>query len=511
MLVMLLLLVLVVVLAVALASTCAKRKWEKLVRARVFVAPTSPSALAFQTVLRGVDTSFFMIPDVPVVFVFREDKIDFARLCEGLSRTLDQLPIAAGRVRMGEQLLEISCQGSAGCLLEHIVREDEDCPQVDLPAGEYVRFGIADPLAPQEPFGRPLLLATLTHFKQGCCLYVKFNHSLFDGFSMVQFMHLWSQETTAGTTNTEFAMDCNHAYPDNVHVAVSKQDLACKMTVGGAIHFLLAISWKYYSDQVVDFEFTLEQWTRLKSELSAQLQPGEWISSYEAMMGLALQCQTNTERRDLFTRVIVNIRARSALYAGNYFGNALGMHTYQALQSDTAAQAALRLHDSLRTCLLPENLSELERTSAIPQVLETHRPSPLGGKLLGGRLGLVERARYVAGWEQGILHGGVITNSWVGYDWTKVQFGTSQTSASFMKVPLFRSPRQLLIAPITTSTFVLRVSMRPSDMQAFKKRMLASNVGFTITEDRNAMGYFPLWSTHYLSSTLCELFDRVSS
>ncbi|KAH9261033.1 hypothetical protein BASA81_000737 [Batrachochytrium salamandrivorans] len=472
---MLMLMLVIVVLAVALASTCAKRKWEKIVQSRVFVMPTSPSAQTFQTLLRGVDTSFFMVPDVPVVFVFREDKINFSQLYEGLVRTLNQLPIAAGRVRLGQEALEISCENSSGCLLEFIVREEEDCPPIDLPASAYIRFGIADPLIPQEPFGRPLLSATLTHFKQGCCLYVKFNHALFDGFSMVQFMHLWDQETTTPTTTTTFAMDCNHAYPTNIHIPVTKQDLASKMTISGAISFLLGISWKYYTDQVVDFEFTLEQWTQLKTELSNQLQPGEWISSYEAMMGLALQCQTNTERKDLFTKVIINIRARSALYAENYLGNALGMHTYQALQSDTAAQSALRLHDSLRTCLLAENLIELERTNAIPQQLETHRPSALWGRLLGGRLDVVERARYVFGWEQSVLYGGVIINSWVGYDWTKVQFATKQTSASFIKVPLFRSPRQLLIVPMTNSKFVLRASMRPSNMLEFKKRMLASN------------------------------------
>jgi hypothetical protein len=96
----------------------------------------------------------------------------------------------------------------------------------------------------------------------------------------------------------------------------------------------------------------------------------------------------------------------------------------------------------------------------------------------------------------------VVVNSWVGYPWTKVNFGLEQ-DASFMRVPpSFRSPRQINVAPVSDTLFCLRASLRPWEMRKFKQYLLESEVGFVVREHRNCAAYFPLWDTHYWTCTL---------
>ena len=166
---------------------------------REFVLPTTPSARAFSTRLRGQDVHFFQLMDVSVVYAFKGD-IDFGALKAALERTLDAYPLAASRIREGaDGYFEATNVDSAGAVLELCVAPANDCmPAADAPTDAWTRFTEGVYAFDREPIERPLLRARLTKFAGGaggCVLAVALSHCIADGQSFAEFMERWSRET----------------------------------------------------------------------------------------------------------------------------------------------------------------------------------------------------------------------------------------------------------------------------------------------------------------------------
>jgi len=494
-------------------------RWKRVSTRSTYVLPTDESALAFTTELQGVDTGFFLVPDVPVVWIWRTDKLDFEHLKLGLQRTLNRIPIAAGKLVIGSEKLEITMKGSRGCYIRHQLRETEAMPSSSAPSSAWSKYGIFDTLIPAEPFDRPFLCATLTHFKTGSCLYVNFSHALMDGAAMSMFMQVWSFETnavasrdSASTTTQEPPkdVDCDHHFRGTT-VKLDKDDESRYMSFFQAIQFIRAIAWNYYTQQVVDFEFNSDTWGKIKDQVHQGLDKGQWVSSYEAIMGLVLSCigaaRTQNGHTKTDVRAIVNIRGRSSLFSPRYFGNALGMHEFTVGSTAASSEVARDLHDTLRDAL--KAVTPLEKAVLIPQHFETHRPTPVIGRLFGGRLDYVQRARYVLGWERSSVSDSYIINSWVGYPWLEVQFATGKDADEMRVPPAFRSPRQSFVCPIAKDKYQLRVSLPRNEINTFRSALKKSGFDFRETENQNAVWYFPLINLDFLSS--CVYSARLNS
>ena len=83
-----------------------------------YVLPSDPQAQGYRTELTGFDVSFFLLNDVPVIWVWKDRWIDYTALRSGLVKTLNRIPAAAGRIRAGDSVIEISVLESDGAVLE---------------------------------------------------------------------------------------------------------------------------------------------------------------------------------------------------------------------------------------------------------------------------------------------------------------------------------------------------------------------------------------------------------
>lgn len=120
--------------------------------------------------------------------------------------------------------------------------------------------------------------------------------------------------------------------------------------------------------------------------MQSELSEGQWVSSFEAIMGLAVRGITEADEKDLETRAIVNLRGRSDVFTPNYCGNGFGFHEFTAKQTDSAAQTALNLHDSLRLAL-KSDLHSIEKFALIPEQVSTishdiNNPTPFCNRIV---------------------------------------------------------------------------------------------------------------------------------
>lgn len=456
----------------------------------VMVTPTTDAAGAYETELNNLDSAFFLVPDVPVVWVWKTEQLDFERLRMGLQRTLNRIPTAAGRIRAGKNRMMVSNVGSAGCLLE--LQKDKRMPDEDAHSSAWCKYGVLEPIIPREPIDVPLVTATLTHFDEGgSSLYVRFSHVLMDGASMVAFMQMWSWETGLAHYSAETLKhtlpaqsppqpECSHALPAK-DIPLSTVDLEQRLTLFRTLRFFAMVCYNRVMDEVADFEFTLESWDELKRSVQQNLPKGSWVSSYEAFMGLVLQSMAKAEKRETYeARAVVNIRGRSPLFCKEYFGVGLSVHKMEGLPvDDNASTTAHAIHKSLREAL--KDTTEMEKLVKLPEAFGAI-DTGLMGRLLDGRERAIDRARFLAVWENCIAENKCVINSWVGYPWLEMNFGMEGGKASrpnYMRVPPeFRFRRHIHIAPVSETRFQLRMQLPAALMADFRRELAASGFPF---------------------------------
>jgi hypothetical protein len=449
---------------------------------RVFVQPTTHEARNFTTELNGLDSGFFLLGEVPIVWVWKEKKLDFELLRQGLQRVLNRVPIAAGRVRAGARAMEVTTVGSEGVLFEFQLAKT--MPSEEDTADAWKTFGPPSPMIPLEPIAVPLIHATLTHFESGgCSLFVRFSHLLTDGSGMVSFMHLWSWET-ALATNSDDALStalpssspsdviCGHQLRSGLDSSdLAQKDLDGRLTIAQTFKFMLSFVRISVTDEVADFEFTLDQFNELKRTVQSNLSKDQWVSSYEAFMALVLKSLAKADgKSNIDTAAVVNIRGRSKLFPQNYFGVGLSVHEIKGLNTtESVAKTAFALHESLRNGL--EEMTAMEKLVLIPEKWQASNLGSLGS-LLNGREGMLSRARYLTVWEKCISEDCTVINSWYGYPWLEINFGLlggKESRPNFMRIPKeFRFRRHIHLAPKSESILQLRMQLPSSTMSKFR-------------------------------------------
>ena len=464
----------------------------------VYVKPTTEEARDFSTELTGSDVSFFLVNDVPVVWVWKNRWIDFENLRIGMERTLNRIPAAAGRIIVGKNGgLEISNHNTEGCLLEFQERSGF-LPSDDVGSNIWSKYGFSEPLIPLEPFGRALISAKLTHFRDGCSLFVNFSHVLTDGDAMVKFMQIWSWETGLASNSISILpkenpeeVDCDHRLRkiEGVPTEFDQKDYDKKLTLMQVLKFMAKVPIITATDEVCDFEFSNEQWQATKNLVQKELGQKQWVSSYEAIMGVILKCLAEADGVDTIRgRVVVNIRGRSKLFPKNYFGCGLSAHEFENISTqEPPSKIAFALHESLRAGI--EDMKEMEKLHLLPESIGAHKCGMIGS-LLGGRLGMVERARYLSVWEKNISEDNCVINSWVGYPWLSVNFGLdSSKGADYIRLPaFFRFRRHVHIYPKTDNAFFLRMQLPKETMDRFKQSLNSCGVGFKEVPLNNTSG-----------------------
>lgn len=439
----------------------------------MFVRPNASCAMDFETDLNGFDTSFFGVKDVPICLAWREKDIQFEALRRGLERTLNRIPIAAGRVIRGKTKLQISNKGSAGCLLEFETFA-QPMPNDGSVYEAWAKFGVAGPPIPShylEPFGRPLISAKLVEFSDGCALYINFSHTLFDAESCMRFMQVWSWEAANLTfpknrqifpAENPGAFDCNHILPSN-RMRHFLPQISNRLSVWETLQFIVAFPITEAIDEVLDLEFPIQQATTLKSSILKQLQPGQWISSFEGLVATVLKCisQSETSSKLLYGHVVTNMRGKSQLFTSDYFGVAVSTNEFAIETDQTVPSMTLALHDHLR-----RGIKEISAMEAIVLTGDHFKAAETG------RFGMFKRLRNMRVWKKLFFEKDrYLFNSWAGYDWLNASFGCG-AKADLMRVDSkFSARRQVLIFPRSANFLQLRIQLPPNKMTVFKKHL----------------------------------------
>ena len=459
---------------------------------QAWVQPSSHEARNYRTPLNGPDSAFFLLGDVPVVWAWKHHRLDFETLKQGLRRTLNRVPTAAGRVRASTKgSMVISNVSSDGCLLEFQLAKR--MPSEDASTAEWAAYGPGEPLIPMEPIEVPLVTATLTHFSEGgCCLFVRMSHLLTDGAGVVKFMQMWSWETAqvavcSSPLPAQRPADlcCDHDLSSKKANAppLEKEDLDLRLTLPQVLKFFRLAFLTKATDDVADFEFDVQAMENLKKNAQRSLGEGKWVSSYEAFMALALSCLAQAEgKSSIGTRAVVNIRGRSKLFDDNYFGVGLSVHEAEDIPTGTGcvADTAWALHESLRQGL--KEMTKMEKVVLIPEHFQASSTSFLGS-LLGGRELMADRARYLSVWDNCITKDLPVINSWVGYPWFELNFGLQggpeASRPDFMRVPPeFRFRRHVHLSPKSATVYQLRMQLPKALMEKFRATFKASGFPF---------------------------------
>jgi len=161
---------------------------------------------------------------------------------------------------------------------------------------------------------------------------------------------------------------------------------------------------------------------------------------------------------------VVNLRGRSTLFPKDYFGVALGLHHVTVAANAPLNQAALALHNSLRAGLA--DVSTMEKPMVLAEIYAPQKSSKYLGRL--------SRARAIPEFKVSLAAGVPMLNSWVGYSWLDVTFGTG-AKTQFMRVPPdFRVRRQIHIFPRAANEFQLRLQLPKAEMKRFMDELKCS-------------------------------------
>jgi hypothetical protein len=262
------------------------------------------------------------------------------------------------------------------------------------------------------------------------------------------------------------------------HSAVIKLSSISQFSYGEASTLQLSIPKTVYlalnylrieaMDEICDFEFTQEEWNRMKVEIGKEMTPpDEWVSSYEAIMALLLECLPQKKTRTQEGYALVNLRGRSEAIPLNYMGVGIVFAPFSLPAQANVAERALALHKELRARL--SNVASLEKEFSFPDVLKREKT---------GRFNHFTRLRLLTRWRDAFFGHHVVLNSWVGQPWLEVTFGTGER-ASFLRVhPKFGARRMLLLFPRDATTLVLRVQLPSKEMSHFRSKLLALPMQF---------------------------------
>jgi hypothetical protein len=413
------------------------------------------------------------VKDVPVCLVWKGQCINFDDLRRGLEQTLNRIPLVAGRVNRGERTLQISNKASRGCLLKY-ERFADEMPGAEAGDGAWAKFGVAEPFIPShylEPFGRPLVSAKLVHFSDGCALYVNFSHTIFDADSCVKFLNVWSCETERWATESRGptfpALDpgpinCDHVLSPHKDYTFTMKG-SSRMRLTDAIQLMIALPIIDATDEIADFEISLRQWNTLRSSVLKQLEPGQWVSSYEAMMATIMNCiaKSDPSSKLFHGHVLTNLRGRSRLFANNYFGVAISTNVFSIRREELASSLAFTLHQLLQ--------KGIQDVSAMEEIVMTGVHFDAAKT---GRFGILQRVRNMGYWRKIFVERNrYLFNSWLGFNWLDVSFGCG-AKADFLRVnPKFSARRLVFIFPRSADSIQLRIQLPRKQMPAFRKHL----------------------------------------
>jgi shikimate O-hydroxycinnamoyltransferase len=439
---------------------------------RVFVQPTTESARQFKTPLRGSDSGFIFVLDVPIAFVFPNVQLSPDVLRRALAKTLDLFAPAASRiVRENGNFffsdLAFSCQDSPGAVFE-FEQYAGDMPSEKAHANQWSRhFTESTFRFLSEPIGIPLFTARLTHFADGgSVLAVTIAHALADGSAIISFLQTWSH-LCGLEANAEIVLPREMPIPPVIYRPLKINGLPNKKdsrdlhnrfhTVRGGARALVMNT----TDAVVDFYLSKNDLAEFKRKLSEDIPKPEWISSYEALMSALLRALATSERRGEMTcRAMINIRGRSHAAPLGYFGNAITFHRFKLKNQGSVSETALAFHNSLRAALDdPDGLDQPH--FAAERYLQK-----------GAFRNMLDRSRWVT-FLTSLLYCHPIVNSWVGFDWFDLDFGTGGIQPSYMRVaPSFRHRRHIHVFPASRDGEVMiRMQLSNKTMNRFREAL----------------------------------------
>jgi len=371
----------------------------------------------------------------------------------------------------GRLALEISNRNSPGVLLEYAVETETPTPSIDASADKWTRYFPSFAFMPAEPHNQPLCRVRLTHARDGCVLAFSVSHLLVDGDAIVKFLTVLSYETgqAAGAAATMPASspvnpECNR----KVLAAVEPTDDDFRdeflLSTLEAVRFGARALLAKVADDVVDWVIDIAEWEAVKKSVSANLSQGQWISSYEAIMSVVLSCLAKVDgAKEAKGCAIVNMRSRSNLFAPAYFGVAISMHEFRVPTGPTADAAtvtAWALHQSLRAGLAAPQ--RMEKLVMLTEEVGAHKQ---------GRLGFFNRLQLLWQWKRSLLDKNTVLNSWIGYAWLDLDFGTG-SAPLFMRVPPeFRYRRHVHCFPRSATQYCLRMELPSWQMKQFKAEL----------------------------------------
>lgn len=237
----------------------------------------------------------------------------------------------------------------------------------------------------------------------------------------------------------------------------------------------MTMSGYHHKDEVADFVLSAQDFAKLKQQMSAKLEKPKWISSYEALMSLLLRALAIADgsadhKRKVTARSIANIRGRSPLASKEYFGNAL---SYPPFKFDSSrnielSETAFAFHESLRQGL--EDVEELNRS-------HVHAEKYLRAHPMRTRW-LLNRAGFASPFLQSVVNRQPVVNSWIGFDWFGMRFGSSETP-KFLKVSeTFRHHRHIHAFPSNSQgDITVRMNISKKTMKKFRLALKELGVG----------------------------------
>jgi len=311
---------------------------------------------------------------VPVLAFFYRERLDAARLAEGLARVLADFPAYAGRLAWRDGALYIEPSQDGVRFEEQASVEPVQSLTAAARSGDYK--ALVPPLSVRRMLrgGEPLLAVRLTNAPGGCVLAFAFNHALGDLTSSMLLLRAWSNACRGLAYDKPLHVPDRHRYllqhlPDAPDARASLRLFAPSEMLRVARH---ATTRK----RRVELRFEAGELERIQRAASRQRE----VSRHDALcahVALALrQLDPRAPRHQL--SVVIDYRRRLGLPA-NAPGNLISMvQVPLPARSDDLPRVAAELRQAIeRFAERPDYLPTARLLSAHTSAVERLRCLPL--------------------------------------------------------------------------------------------------------------------------------------
>jgi hypothetical protein len=252
-----------------------------------------------------------------------------ATLRASLDLALRENPVLTGRLVSAEDNRTLLRCNNKGLLL---VVEHNDAPMPDYgyhnSSRKHINRYIAGLSSNKIDKDRPLVSVQINYFRDGMIIGFSNDHSVMDGNIAWDFLNRWGDYTREPQQPAKsYSLDRTKSRP---HEGVVRTEPATRharltpLSKWGKSKLFAGLALGRIRLATRQFHLPEQRLAELKSDISAQLSDGEWISTLDVATGLLLQFFSLSCTEDDFTaHMIYNLRSLpGSHFPANYVGNA---------------------------------------------------------------------------------------------------------------------------------------------------------------------------------------------